>query len=306
MKPNRLKKFLAVAAALVCIAVLAACSRPGPAPTVYPTTAPPPSPEQATPSEAIPSPTPVPPSPTPAELAARVNGEGILLAEYQAELKQAEAAGIQDKQVVLSDLIDRTLLAQGAVKEGFQVTQEEVQARLDSLAEQMGGAQALDAWLQANGYDAATFYQAQERSMAAVWMRDRILSQTPKTAEQVHARQILLYKQEDAQNIFAQLQAGSNFENLAATVDPVMEGELGWFPRGYLPHKTLEDAIFSLQPGQTTPIIETPAGFHIVKLIERDPARPLEPDALQVLQAQALARWLDERRSESQIEALIP
>ena len=83
-------------------------------------------------------------------------------------------------------------------------------------------------------------------------------------------------------------------------------GDLGWFPRGYLPDKKLEEAAFSLQPDQFSAVIESPAGFHILQVLERDPQHPLSPDARLALQTQAVVDWLAQRRTQSQIEILLP
>jgi parvulin-like peptidyl-prolyl isomerase len=53
-------------------------------------------------------------------------------------------------------------------------------------------------------------------------------------------------------------------------------------------------------------VIQTEAGFHILQVIERDPQRPLSPDARLALQTQALKDWLAARRQASQIEILGP
>jgi peptidyl-prolyl cis-trans isomerase C len=122
----------------------------------------------------------------------------------------------------------------------------------------------------------------------------------------VHARQILLYTADQADQIYQQLKSGNDFGNLANKYDPQTGGDLGWFPRGYLPDKELEDAAFSLQPDQFSSVIESPAGFHILQVLERDPQHPLSPDARLALQTQAVIDWLAQHRSQSQIEILIP
>jgi peptidyl-prolyl cis-trans isomerase C len=81
----------------------------------------------------------------------------------------------------------------------------------------------------------------------------------------------------------------------------VTKGELGWFPRGYLLEPSLEEAAFVLQPGQYSDVIQTQAGYHILYLEERDPARPLSPDALLTLQERAVQDWLAKRKTESKI-----
>jgi parvulin-like peptidyl-prolyl isomerase len=274
--------------------------------TTSPLVAPSPSPTLPTPTF-----TPFQPSPTPEPLVARVNGEGLTLAEFQAELGRYQAAlgtelATEDQQGVLNDLIDQMLLAQGAAQAGYTPDQKAVQERLERLAAQMGGMPALEAWLKANAYTQEDFRRQLARAMAAAWMRDQIIAAVPQSAEQVHVRQILLYNLKQAEEVLAQLQAGADFATLAAQFDPLTGGDLGWLPRGYFLYPELEQAAFALQPTEYTPVIQTPAGFHILQLVERDPQRPLDASMRQALQRQALQSWLDERRKQSTIQILWP
>ena len=265
--------------------------------------------EGTPPSEAAPTLTPFPPPTAAPEvpLAATVNGEPITLEAYQAELSRAQSVSgtglmTYSEADVLQNLIDETLLAQGAAEAGFIPDDALIQERIA----QLGDAQTLEAWLTANGYTRQTFEQALRRAVAAAWMRDQIIAAVPSTAEQVHARQILLYNADEAENVYAQLQSGSDFATLAAQYDPQTLGDLGWFPRGYLTVPELDEPVFALQPGEYTPVIQTALGFHIVQVIERDPQRPLSPGALQSMQVQALQDWLDARRAQSDIQILTP
>jgi peptidyl-prolyl cis-trans isomerase C len=137
-------------------------------------------------------------------------------------------------------------------------------------------------------------------------MRDQLVAQVPTTAEQVHVRQILLYSSDQANEVLTQLKADKDFAALAAQYDPLTFGDLGWSPRRYLLDPKLEEAVFSLQPGQFSDVIQTSAGFHIIQVIERESQRPLESNALLALQLQALDNWLQERRNQSQIQFLLP
>ena len=239
-------------------------------------------------------------------LAASVNGEGIPLAEYQAGLVQFQAARgteptPEEKKRVLQDLIDGELLAQGAAEKGFTVDAALMQEHI----QQLGGEQALNDWIATNGYTRGGFREALARSIAAAWMRDQIVNALPKTAEQVHARQILLTSAEEANQVLAQLQAGSSFENLALEYDALTAGDLGWFARGILPDPQIEEAAFNLQPGEYSAVIQTRVGYHILQVIARDPQRILDPQALKILQSKAVADWLEERRNQSTIEVLV-
>lgn len=256
----------------------------------------------------MPSPTLLPP--TPISLAATVNGEGITAAEFEAGLARFQSAQIalgnnisleEAAQRVMDDLIDQILLAQGAQAEGFSVDEAMLQNRIARLSEQVGGVEKLAAWQSAHGYSAETFRQELRRQMAAAWMRDKVIAAVPNTAEQVHVRQILLYNADTAQKVLAQLKSGADFNTLAAQYDPATQGELGWFPRGYLLQPQIEKAAFALQPGQTSDVIQSSVGYHILMLLERDSSRLLSPDARLTLQNQALENWLQEQRAKSMI-----
>lgn len=259
--------------------------------------------------------TPFQPSPTPVPLAARVNGEALLLSTYQAELARYAAAlgsepTLEEQQQVLDDLIDQALLAQAAATQGFVADDAVVQQRLDELVSRLGsspakaGTDALEQWMAANGYVEVDFRQDLRRAVQAAWMRDQIAAGVPAVAEQVRARQILLSDSTQANDVLALLQSGSDFTNLAFQADPVAGGELGWFGRGELFYPELEEAAFALQPGQITPIIETPVGYHILQVLERQVDRPLSPQALLKAQQRAVEQWLEQQRSQGQIEIL--
>jgi parvulin-like peptidyl-prolyl isomerase len=243
-------------------------------------------------------------------LAAKVNGEGITLQEFQQELERYQMAfgtelATDAQQTVLNDLIDKVLLAQAAQEAGYRVEDTMVEERLQQLADQIGGQAVLEDWMAQVGYTAESLRLALKRELAAVWMRNQILAQTPRQVEQVHARQILLYSAERAQAVYAELQAGKDFAALAEQFDPITYGDLGWLARGMVLDPQLEEVLFSLQPGQYSPVIRTAAGYHIVQVIERDPQRTLTAEAYLSYQKRSLQAWLAQRRASSQIEVFL-
>jgi peptidyl-prolyl cis-trans isomerase C len=66
----------------------------------------------------------------------------------------------------------------------------------------------------------------------------------------------------------------------------------------------VEEAAFSLQPGEVSDVIATDKGYHILLIVERDTARDIDPNARIVLREQAIRAWLDERRMDSEIVIL--
>ncbi len=259
--------------------------------------------------------TPAPPTPTLEPMALTVNGEGVTIAEFDAEVRRYIAAQTTlgkpadeaaARKAVADDFIAQLLLAQGARANGFSLGDAALQARVDALAAQAGGAEALSAWEQAHGYSDQAFRSALKRAAEAAWMRDKIVTSISGTAEQVHVQQILLYNRETAQSFLLQLNGGADFNELALRADPLTRGDLGWVPRGYLLDPQIEEAAFRLEVGQYSDVIETGAGFHIVKVLERDPNRPLSPDAYLALQERTLRRWVEEQKQFADVEILVP
>lgn len=257
-----------------------------------------------------PSATPAPPTATSEPMAATVNGEGIPAAEFEAQVAQYKSAQaalgktVSDEEAskaVLEDLIAQVLLAQGARAAGFTLTKSDLRSRLDALASRAGGADKLAAWESAHGYSPASFEIALKRAAEAADMRDRIVSAVPKTADQVHVQQILLYNEGDARAILNQLKGGADFNALAIRIDPKTRGELSWFPKGYLLEPKIEEAAFSLEVGQVSDVIAIGAGFDIIKVLERDAQHPLSPDAYLALQELALKDWVEKQRAAASV-----
>ncbi len=64
----------------------------------------------------------------------------------------------------------------------------------------------------------------------------------------------------------------------------VTGGDLGWFPRGFLNFSEVETAAFSLEAGQYSDPVASAIGWHIILVIEKDPAHELSPDGLFAVQ----------------------
>lgn len=108
-----------------------------------------------------------------------------------------------------------------------------------------------------------------------------------RTPERVRVRHILLQtvgKSPDevkkikakAEDLLKQIKAGADFADLAKknSEDPGTKdkgGEYGWMARGQTV-KNFENAAFSMKPGQTSDIVTTEYGFHIIQVEEKEPA----------------------------------
>ncbi len=115
-----------------------------------------------------------------------------------------------------------------------------------------------------------------------------VTERRPDTGE-LHIRHILVRaapSDSDIQEVYAKaneiyegLKAGAPFDSLAAkyNTDPAADkyGDLGWLRVAELP-QFFKDTLAQMKPGDISQVFRESAGFRIVKLVERDAARPYE------------------------------
>jgi parvulin-like peptidyl-prolyl isomerase len=289
-------------------------------PTAVPTEAPVAEAPSPTPEVAQASPTPDRP------LAAMVNGQPIYLVDYERQVALYEAAMVaqgedlstpegqekllQAREQILNWMIEQELMEQKAAEMGIVVTEEDVDAELAETIENGGGEAAFDAWLEENGLTRQDARREIRAGLIGMAVTEQVIASVPESAEQVHARHILVDTEEEAQRLLAQLEAGEDFADLARTYSQdentrEQGGDLGFFPRGVLMAPEVEEVAFGLQPGQVSGVVSSAFGYHIVKVIEREPDRPLGDESLRFLRDQALTDWKESLWAEAEIERFV-
>lgn len=303
--------------------------------TPTPTTAPP------TPTESpAPSPAPtaeVPAEPSDAEVAlnlviipdqeavAVVNGEEISTEAYEEELTRAIYAttsryGVdwddpetrshlpELQEQVLDQLIWRVLTRQLADQEGITIDPEKVETEVADLQADIQSSEAYADW---DSFLAESYLTEESvRSLIADTMLMEALLELhsgPKSVEQVHASHILVETEETGQEVLDKLAADEEFADLAAeySTDPgskVQGGDLGWFPRGAMVPE-FEEAAFSLEPGETSDLVQTSFGYHIILVHEKE-ERELDTALYEQRQQQQFQTWFEAQRAEAGIERL--
>jgi parvulin-like peptidyl-prolyl isomerase len=275
------------------------------------------------PTEAPPTVTPT--ATPPAPLAAAVNGQYIFLAEYERRVAQFEQAlldqGVdpstedgrltlaQMRQDVLNSMIEMVLIEQNSPALGVQVTGEELETQIEADIAAFGGEAAFQEWLAATGQTREDLEQMLRESLLTQRVIEAVTSDVGDTAEQVHARQIVVDNAATADEILAQLAQGADFAELARqhSLDEVTKetgGDLDWFPRGMIAAE-LEEAVFALQPGEYSEPIPIGEMHHILFVVERDAARPLTPDQKLFLQQDQFERWLAEQQMTAIVERFV-
>ena len=204
------------------------------------------------------------------------------------------------RQQVLERLVLQEIQAQRAERLGIAVSDEMLNSALRDVAQrnsipfdQMPTAMARQ------GVDYAAYREDMRREIALSLLRQRdVLARiyvSPRELEQALDRQagmaddnaeydvshILLSLPESAtaeqmnqverraQEIQQRAVAGEDFGQLAITYSQAQSalerGKLGWRRAGQLP-QFISDEVVKLEPGQVSPPLRTPTGFHIVKL----------------------------------------
>lgn len=114
------------------------------------------------------------------------------------------------------------------------------------------------------------------RKEPTVTFRQIVMATQPSAASKAVARA-------KAESLLAEVKRGGDFESIAKreSMDPSKDvgGDLGWARRGQMV-PAFEWWLFTLPPGQTSPVVETPFGFHIIRV---DRAQPGEVKSRHIL-----------------------
>jgi peptidyl-prolyl cis-trans isomerase C len=196
---------------------------------------------------------------------ARIAGEEIFLIEI---LRMAERLPDQYKQLplpavypsLLQRSIDARLVAAAGRAAGF-ADNEEVKKRVSTAESQIISEIYLTTAVAEKVTEDAlrAEYEKRKDSMAG--------------GEQVRARHILLETEEGAREVIAELDAGSDFAELASdkSTGPSASsgGDLGWFGKGQMVPE-FSDAAFALDPGTfTKEPVKTQFGWHVILVEDR-------------------------------------
>lgn len=257
---------------------------------------------------------------------ATVNGQEITWADYEPELIQSlynvtlqysldwnQAENIellptfQDQ--ILETVINRTLLRQESAAEGIEVSDDELTTAIDEQKQMIldsGQYASWEAFLEMFGLTDEYLTRLIQDSVLIEKVSEAHAPE--REAEQVHARHILVDDAETGQEVLDRLEAGDEWADLAAEYsqdgsNAQSEGDLGWFSRGMMV-APFEEAAFALEPGETSGLVETDYGIHIIQVLEKE-VRDLEEEAYAALTNKAFETWMDDIRATAEITGVV-
>jgi peptidyl-prolyl cis-trans isomerase C len=249
----------------------------------------------------------------------------------------------------LQQAIVRELLAQEAMRRKITANDAQVEQAYNQARAQFKDDKAWAEMLKGQGWDPQSFrnelrvHQTIQVLLAKVAEEANVLATDQEaqafydshpavfdTGERVRASHILVRipqgasgpgKEElrkKAEALLQRVRAKEDFATLAkqSSEDPGSArngGDLGAFGRGQMV-PPFEQAAFALKPGEISGLVETPYGFHIIKVTERIPARKLSfaevKERLKLEMAQqkrqrAQQTYLNSLRAKAKIETFL-
>ena len=261
------------------------------------------------------------------------------------QLPELQLAKIQND--VLESLIDREVLFQESQKKGIEVKADEISDQLKKIKQRYPDEAQFAEMLKGIGLTESDVQTQIKRGMAIQQLIDKEVGDKVKISdeeskqyydthpeffkqpEQVNASHILIKVDENAseaqkaearkkiQEVQQKLQKGEDFATLAKTYSEgpsaPQGGNLGYFRRGQMV-KPFEDAAFKLKPGETSDIVETRFGYHLIKVVDKQPEKTLAyaeiKDRLnELLKKQKLETevdvYIDSLRKDAKIEKFL-
>jgi len=279
---------------------------------------------------------------------AKVNGESISTDQLNQQLEQlkkqypnmftgADGEGrlLDFKQRLLDNMINQKLIEQAAKDKGIKISDEDVQKQIDQLKAGFKDQAQFEEALKSAGMTVDSL-KLQIRNQLVTQKLIETLSSSTKVSDadiqayydknktqffQKEAKKAshILFKPEDkatAEKVLAEVKKGGNFEALAKkysvdTATASKGGDLGWPTTAYVPE--FEAALAKLGKGQTSALVQSPYGWHIIRVTDQragvqqalaDVKSQIEQIIVQQRKGDAYQTFLDDLRKNAKIEIL--
>jgi len=252
-----------------------------------------------------------------------------ILKKYESQIPpgQREMLRAQVRTQALENLINQQLLLEAANKEGTKPDKTEVDERYRALTGRFPTPEDFQGVLSSMGMTDQEFRQEIEMNLQIEKMLQKKFDVLNKIDDQavsayykehpedfqvpdrVNASHILIAtmeedtpetkaeKRKQLAGLKKQIDGGADFGELAAKhsacPSKAKGGDLGPFEKGKMV-KPFEDAAFSLKKGEVSEVVETPFGYHLIKVTDRQPGRVMPLDEVK----EKVRSFLDRQQRE--------
>ena len=274
-------------------------------------------------------------------LVAEVDGDGITQEEFDSDYEvfkriyekqlgedalsqvgpEGTTLGETLKTNIIEKLIMEKLVANETKNMNIVVTDEEVNNQLEQYIDIMEGQEKFEEFLKTNEITQEFFKENLRKELLVNKHRESFIQDatiTDKDAKEyyeankedlviVKASHILVASEEEGKKVLERLKAGEEFAALALTesmdtVSAAQGGSLGYFTKGNMITE-FEDVAFSLAPGETSELIQTEVGYHIIYLEDRkDTFEDLKVEIINVLKEEKYLDKIQELRDKSKVK----
>ncbi len=238
------------------------------------------------------------------------------------------------------------LLMDEAQRLDITVPGDRIDTKYEQIVEGSGGSAAFEGMLARQGLSDELVRKSIERGLKVDILVEQVTTEVMEPTEQdiqqhfeahqdeyakperAEARHILVKPASESEadretarskllELRQQIEEGADFADLAAVHSECPSGErsggsLGWFGRGMMV-KAFDDAVFSMEVGTLSGLVETEFGFHLIQKIGHEPAGPAElgevsdkvRDFLRhAKRGEAISAYVNELAEKAEIEGL--
>jgi len=230
---------------------------------------------------------------------AKVGDEVITETDLNDQIKQmgsmspmgAMALNPEQKKMVLEQVVLQKVFVRAATEAKTSLTPE-MQKQLDMMGQMMLIRSYIENYIKQN--------PPKEEELKAAYEMSKDQFSVP---EERQARHILVKTKSGAEKVQKELKAGQKFEKLAGkySLDSTKSrgGDLGWVQHGMMVPE-FETALFALKKGQTSGIVKTQFGFHLIKCEDIRAAREKSYDEAKV----EVQRQMEDTKVKALIDSL--